>query len=129
MNERYKETDMQIVRRCVVVLWASLPMVTLANDFLPTGQECHEGSDFIKHAVMSQNNGYSREWLVRRFDDQVFVLSGMDPRKRWFVRSPGATRFLREALVEALVLRRKPEDQASVFLQSCMRHALTPNDL
>lgn len=122
---------MQRVCMMVLVLCSSLSFVASASDFLPTERECHEGSDFIKHAVMSQKNGYSKERLVRQFDDDVMVLSGMDPQKRWFIRSPGATRFLRDALMEALVLRRTPKDQASVFLRSCMTHvlAVTPEDL
>lgn len=123
---------MQRVCMMVLVLCSSLSFVASASDFLPTERECHEGSDFIKNAVIAQNNnGYSREKLLGRFDDDVMVLSGMDPQKRWFIRSPGATRFLRDALVEALVLRRTPKSQASVFLRSCMTHvlAVTPEDL
>ncbi len=122
---------MQRVRMVMLVLCGGFSLVSFASDFLPTGQECHEASDFIEHAAMSRDNGYSKSVLVQRFDDDITVLSGMHPEKRWFVRSPGATRFLREALVEVFSLRRKPKEQATVFLRSCMAHVLaaTPDDL
>ncbi len=123
---------MQRVRMFVILaLCGSLSCVASASDFLPTERECHEASDFIEHAAMSRDNGYSKEKLVGRFDDDIMVLSGMDPQKRWFVRSPGATRFLREALVEVFAVKRKPGDQASIFRGSCMAHvlALSPDDL
>jgi galactokinase len=131
VGQQYKERDMQSVRMAVLVLCSSFPLATCAGDFLPTRQECHEASDFIEHAAMSRDNGYSKAVLVRRFDDDITVLSGMDPQKRWFVRSPGATRFLRDALVEVFTLRRKPKEQAMVFFRSCMAHvlAVTPDDL
>ena len=103
-------------------------MAVAVNDFLPTQQECREASDFIKHAAMSRDNGYSQKKLVQRFDDDVLILSGMDPQKRWFIRSPGATRFLRAALVETFEAPRQPKDQAARFLQSCMDHALLSAD-
>lgn len=114
-----------------LVLCVSSSFVSLAGDFLPTVQECHEASDFIEHAAMSRDNGYSKERLVRQFDDDIRVLSGMDPQKRWFVRSIGATLFLRSALVEVFDRKQHPKKQASAFLRSCMAHTLptTPEDL
>ena len=105
--------------------------VASASDFLPTERECREGSDFIRNAALSRDNGYSREFLVRRFDGDVLVLRGMDPQKRWFVRSSGAIQFLRQALIDVFVVKRKPGDQAGLFLRSCMAHvlALSPDDL
>lgn len=126
-----KETDMRMVRMMALVLWGGYSSVVSASDFLPTERECHEASDLIEHAAMSRDNGYSKEFLVKRFDDDILILSGMDPQKRWFVRSKGATQFLRQALVDVFSVKRKPGDQASIFRQSCMAHvlALSPDDL
>lgn len=114
-----------------MMLCAGLPCIASANDFLPTAKECQEASDFIEHAATSRDNGYSKEKLVERFDDDIVILSGMSPEKRWFVRSPGAIQFLRQALVDIFSVNRKPRTQASVFLQSCMTHvlAISPEDL
>lgn len=122
---------MQGVRMVVLVLCGSFSFVAAASDFLPTERECHEGSDFIEHAAMSRDNGYSKEKLVQRFDDDIMILSSMHPQKRWFVRSPDAVKFLRQALVDVFVSRGRPRDQAAVFLKSCMVHvlALSPDDL
>lgn len=113
----------------MMAFWSWCSIAVAANDFLPTEQECREASDFIKHAAMSRDNGYSQKKLVQRFDDDVLILSGMDPQKRWFIRSPGATRFLRAALVEAFEAPRQPKDQAARFFKSCMDHVLSADDL
>lgn len=123
---------MRKVRMLVaLVLWGGCLGVTSASDFLPTARECHEASDFIRNAALSRDNGYSKKFLLGRFDDDMMVLSGMDPQKRWFVRSKGATQFLRQALHDVFVVKRKPGDQAGIFLRSCMAHvlALSPEDL
>lgn len=112
-----------------LVCYGDFSIAASVSGFLPTEQECHEGSDFIKNAALSRDNGYSGERLVQQFDDDIMVLSGMDPQKRWFVRSPGATQFLRQALADVFAVRRKPKDGAAVFLRSCMAHVLTPDDL
>ncbi len=115
----------------LLVLCGGLMCVARASDFLPTERECHEASDFIKNAVLSRANGYSKVFLLGRFDDDMTVLSGMHPEKRWFVRSQGAMQFLRQALIDAIAAKRKPRDQADIFLRSCMAHVspLTPEDL
>ena len=96
-----KETDMRRVWLFVVLaLVVGLSSTASANGFLPTEQECREGSDFIKNAVLSRANGYSKAFLLGRFDDDMTVLSGMHPEKRWFVRSQGAMPFLRQALID-----------------------------
>lgn len=102
----------------------------MPNDlFLPTIQECQEGSDFIKNAALSRDNGYTQKKIVGRFDEDVMVLSGMDPEKRWFVRSPEAIKFLRQALTDVFTQKGKARDQAAAFLKSCLTHVLIPNDL
>ncbi len=122
---------MRVWSICILILWIGISTSSFAQDFLPTVRECHEGSDFIEHAAMSRDNGYSKKKIVGLFDDNVTVLSGMDPEKRWFVRSPGATRFLREALLRVFDIPRKPKDAATVFLRSCLNHTqvISPDDL
>lgn len=123
---------MRKVRMLVVLaLWGGCSGIASASDFLPTERECHEGSDFIKNAALSRANGYSKEFLIGRFDDDMTVLSGMHPEKRWFVRSQGATRFLRQSLLNVFAVKRKPQDQADIFFRSCMAHVLpaSPEDL
>ncbi|MFA9261934.1 MAG: hypothetical protein ACEQSB_01045 [Undibacterium sp.] len=123
---------MQILRWLMLLAFCTgLPYVASARDFLPTTKECHEASEFIEHAAMSRDNGYSKEKLVGRFDEDIMILSGMDPEKRWFVRSPGAMQFLRRALVDVFSAKKRPQDHGSTFLRSCMMHviAISPEDL
>lgn len=118
-------------RFMLLALCAGFPYAASANDFLPTTKECHEASEFIEHAAMSRDNGYSREKLVGRFDEDIMILSGMDPGKRWFVRSPGATQFLRRALIDVFSAKRRPKEHGGTFLRSCMMHVIviSPEDL
>ncbi len=99
------------------------------STFFPTLRECEEGSDFIRNAARSRDNGYSENKIVGRFDEDVVVLSGMAPEKRWFIRSPGATVFLRKALVAVFQMPKRPGDQASTFLAACKEQVMTPDDL
>lgn len=121
-------------RICSVVwlLCLALGLTASAGATTPTTRkECLEARDFIENAAQSRDNGYSREFLLRRFEDDVIVLSGMHPEKRWFIRSPDATRFLREALTEVFAKKKKPKDHGTVFLDSCVANLLmiSPDDL
>ncbi len=115
----------------ILMAWTSVSAAPVFYDFQPTQRECEEATDFIRNAALSRNNGYTKQKIVGLFDDNVTVLSGMDPEKRWFVRSPGATRFLRDALTLVFDVPGRPGEHAARFLESCLEHArgITPADL
>ena len=121
---------MHRIRSLVWLLCAALT-VSAGATTPTTRKECLEARDFIENAARSRDNGYSREFMLRRFEDDVIILSGMDPEKRWFIRSPAATRFLREALTEVFAKKKKPQDHGSAFLESCVVNLLmiSPDDL
>lgn len=115
----------------ILMAWTSVSAAPVFYDFQPTQRECEEATDFIRNAALSRNNGYTKQKIVGLFDDNVTVLSSMDPEKRWFVRSPGATRFLRDTLVIVFDAPGRPGEHAARFLESCLDHArgITPADL
>lgn len=109
--------------------WSGILEAAPGESFLPTFAECQEGSDFIKNAALSRDNGYTQKKIVGRFDEDVMVLSGVDPQKRWFIRSPGAILFLRQALLAVFQTPRSPLEQSRAFLAACKEQVLKPEDL
>ena len=61
-----------------------VPVAATAHDL--TLAECIEGSDFIKHAAMSRENGMTRENFLGRMESDIKVIRQFPPQLRWFVQ-------------------------------------------
>jgi len=93
------------------------PVAATAHDL--TLAECIEGSDFIKHAAMSRENGMTRENFLGRMESDIKVLRQFPPQLRWFVQDRDDEELLTRAAQQVFDAPHEPERHQSDFLAAC----------
>ncbi|MDB5808626.1 MAG: hypothetical protein JWN94_748 [Betaproteobacteria bacterium] len=84
-----------------------------------TAQECAEGSDFIKNAALSRENGVNgMEFMTRAIADLAAIKS-FPPQLRWFVQDQPDEDFLLAALAEVFSAPQDPRLHQSNFFGAC----------
>ena len=85
--------------------------------------ECREGSDFIRNAALSRDNGTTREFFIGRLDEDLETIQAFPAALRWFVHDKDDEQFLR-AEVEAVFDAPQPSEQhRAEFLERCTQRA------
>jgi hypothetical protein len=85
--------------------------------------ECREGSDFIRNAALSRDNGSTREFFIGRLEEDLETIRAFPAALRWFVHDQDDERFLR-AEVEAVFDAPEPSEQHRAgFLERCTQRA------
>ena len=85
--------------------------------------ECREGSDFIRNAALSRDNGTTREFFIGRLDEDLETIQAFPAALRWFVHDKDDEQFLR-AEVEAVFDAPQPSERHRAgFLERCTQRA------
>ncbi|HTT40702.1 MAG TPA: hypothetical protein VMH32_23845 [Burkholderiales bacterium] len=87
-----------------------------------TMEECREGSEFIKHAAMSRDNGITRDDFMGRMQADIAAIQQFPPQLRWFVQDEDDAALLTRAAERVFDTPRDPEVHESDFLQACTTH-------
>ena len=87
-----------------------------------TMEECREGSEFIKHAAMSRDNGITREDFLGRMHADIAAIQQFPPQLRWFVQDEDDAALLTRAAEGVFDMPRDPEVHETDFLQACTTH-------
>lgn len=82
--------------------------------------ECIEGSDFIKNAAMSRDNGLSREAFLDRLEGDLRAIRAFPPHLRWFVQDQDDESLLLDAARQVFDAPREPSSHQSAFMASCI---------
>lgn len=112
---------------CAVVL--ALPLATAHAESL-TAQDCREGSEFIRNAALSRDNGLSAEAFLDRLEADFVMLRHMPTAARWFAYSDIEEHLLR---VASRAVFKQPKDAGThefEFLGVCntVRSSVTYRD-
>ena len=102
------------------------PLASTAHDL--TLAECIEGSDFIKHAAMSRENGMTRENFLGRMESDIKVTRQFPPQLRWFVQDRDDEELLTRAARQVFDTPREPERHQSDFLAACTARVASTAD-
>ena len=85
-----------------------------------TLRECIEGSDFIKNAALSRDNGITREAFLDRLEVDLRTIRQYPPQLRWFAQDPEDETMLMEAARTVFDSPRAPESHQSDFMATCV---------
>ncbi|MGH8765510.1 MAG: hypothetical protein ACRET8_07315 [Burkholderiales bacterium] len=106
-----------------LIIAAALVLSSAAVAQPHSAGECREGSDFIRNAALSRDNGTTREFFVKRLEEDFVMIRAFPKSLRWFVQDEDDEQFLR-AEVEAVFDAPLPSDQHRAgFLVRCVERA------
>jgi hypothetical protein len=83
-------------------------------------QECTEGSDFIKNAALSRDNGMDGMTFLTRTIDDLELIKVFPPELRWFVQDPQDEEYLLKAVAEVFDNPQDPLVHQRNFLDACL---------
>jgi len=86
-------------------------------------EECSEGSDFIRNAALSRENGMDGSTFLTRTIEDLSLIKSFPPALRWFVQDQNDEDYLLKALAEVFSSPREPQLHQSTFFGECITRA------
>ena len=83
-------------------------------------QECAEGSDFIKNAALSRENGMDGMTFLARTIADLAAIKSFPPALRWFVQDQHDEDYLLKAVAEVFSNPRDPQVHQRYFFGECV---------
>lgn len=83
--------------------------------------ECREGSDYIRNAALSRDNGVSERKFMEVFETDMAMIQSVPKSLRWFVQDAEDEAFLRAQLGKVFQHPQPPQQHARDFAEACMR--------
>jgi hypothetical protein len=99
---------------------AALFLSLNANAHPLTRQECTEGSDFIKNAALSRDNGMDGMKFLTRIIDDFEAIKSFPPELRWFVQDEQDEDYLLKAVAEVFQNPKDPQAHQRDFFSECL---------
>ena len=94
-----------------------------ANAHPLSRQECTEGSDFIRNAALSRDNGMDGMTFLNRAIEDIATIKAFPPSLRWFVQDQSDEDYLLAAVSRVFSTPAEPRTHESDFLTDCMKRA------
>ena len=85
--------------------------------------ECAEGSDFIKNAALSRDNGMDGTTFLSRTIDDLAAIKAFPPPLRWFVQDQSDEDYLLAAISRVFSSPAQPQTHQSDFFADCITRA------
>jgi hypothetical protein len=82
--------------------------------------ECIEGSDFIRNAALSRDNGITRSDFIGRMHADIELIQAFPKELRWFVQDESDAELLLGHAALVFDEPRAPESHQAAFLQACV---------
>lgn len=83
-------------------------------------EECAEGSDFIRNAALSRDNGLSRSEFIGRMHADIELIQAFPKELRWFVQDESDATLLLDHAAQVFDQPREAELHQAAFLQACV---------
>ncbi len=83
--------------------------------------ECTEGSDFIRNAALSRENGMGASVFLERTMADLAAIKSFPPELRWFVQDQRDEDYLINAVAEVFTNPQDPNLHQSSFLADCVK--------
>lgn len=94
-----------------------------ANAHPLTRQECSEGSDFIRNAALSRDNGMDGMAFLSRAIDDIAAIRSFPRELRWFVQDERDEDFLLKAISRVFSDPLDPQAHQREFLTACLQRS------
>ena len=82
--------------------------------------ECKEGSDFIKNAALSRDNGMTKQQFIDRLRHDMEAIRAFPPALRWFMQDADDEQFLLRAAEDVFDNPRPPDTHRREFYEICL---------
>lgn len=102
------------------IVIASLIFSSNATAHSPTKEECAEGSDFIKNAALSRENGMDATTFITKLLDDFVLIKSFPVELRWFIQDPQDEEFLLKAATDVFEHPKEPDVHQRNFLGECI---------
>lgn len=86
-------------------------------------QECSEGSDFIRNAALSRDNGIDGMMFLSRAIDDIAAIRSFPRELRWFVQDERDEDFLLKAISRVFSEPLDPQSHQREFLAACLQRS------
>ena len=117
MNNNQRATQRRAIMGAVATaLWVSF---TAAAHPL-SREECSEGSDFIKNAALSRENGMDGMSFLAQTIADLAAIKSFPPSLRWFVQDQTDEDYLLKAVAEVFSNPREPLAHQRHFFGDCV---------
>lgn len=84
-------------------------------------EECAEGSDFIRNAALSRQNGMGGSAFLAQTMADLAAIRSFPPELRWFVQDQRDEDYLINAVAEVFANPQDPNVHQSRFLEDCVK--------
>lgn len=115
-------------RLASLVTWAVLLAAGQAIAHPVSRQECSEGSDFIRNAALSRDNGMDGMSFMNRAIEDFQTIKAFPPSLRWFVQDERDEDFLLKAISAVFSSPREPAAHQRDFLAACLEYSAAAQD-
>jgi hypothetical protein len=82
--------------------------------------ECKEGSDFIKNAALSRDNGMTKRQFINRLLQDMQAIRAFPASLRWFMQDEDDEHFLLGAAADVFDNPRLPDMHRRDFFELCL---------
>lgn len=82
--------------------------------------ECKEGSDFIRNAALSRQNGMTKQQFIDRLLQDMEAIRAFPPSLRWFMQDEDDEHFLLRAADDVFDSPRPPDTHRREFFEACL---------
>ncbi len=82
--------------------------------------ECKEGSDYIRNAAISRDQGVTEAKFMQVFETDMRMIQAVPRELRWFVQDDEDEAFLRSQLNLVFRHPQPPQKHAQEFAQACV---------
>ena len=103
----------------VLLLAAALILPPAVGAQPHSADECREGGDFIRNAALSRDGGTTREFFVRRLEDDLQTIHAFPPSLRWFAHDADDELFLRIEVEAVFDAPDTSEHHRERFMERC----------
>lgn len=82
--------------------------------------ECKEGSDFIKNAALSRENGMTKQQFIDKLLQDMEAIRAFPASLRWFMQDADDEHFLLRAAEDVFDNPRPPDTHRREFFEACL---------
>jgi hypothetical protein len=113
---RLRSATLLVTITLLYLIWP----IQFARSHAITRSECSEGSDFIRNAALSRDNGQSRADYLDHLRGDLQTIRAFPPELRWFAQDEDDEALLISAATDVFDDPHPPDEHRRAFLERCL---------